>query len=118
MLKLLITTLTLISTSALAGPHAKVCLANTAGGLIVLTAETCEAEKIDHKLFPYSAYATESNGTIHTGCYNIPGTADAKPQPNSRIIPVVNYQDADDGEIITFQADWFTTEACKLHTEI
>jgi|11_taG_2_1085331.scaffolds.fasta_scaffold59366_3 hypothetical protein len=118
MIKLLIATLTLISTTALAGPHAKVCLANEAGGLVVLTAEKCDATTVDHKLFPYSAYATESNGTIHHGCYNIPSTKDAKKQPNTRIIPLVNYQDSTDGEIITFQAEWFTTEACKLHTEI
>ena len=96
----------------------KVCLVNQAGGLMVLTHETCKSDNVNKNLFPYHAYATESNGTIHTGCYDIPSIDDAQKEPGTRIIPVVNYIDASDGQIITLNAEWFSPEACKLHTEI
>lgn len=117
MIKKLLVLLALTSTTAFADTS-KVCLANQAGGLMVLTHETCKSDNVNKNLFPYHAYATESNGTIHTGCYDIPSIDDAQKQPGSRIIPVVNYIDASDGQIITLNAEWFSPEACKLHTEI
>ncbi|MDC1281550.1 hypothetical protein N8Z09_02730 [Methylophilaceae bacterium] len=117
MIKTLLVTLALFTTSAFADTS-KVCLANQAGGLMVLTHETCKSDGLHTKLFPYHAYATESNGTIHTGCYDIPSIADAQKQPGTRIIPVVNFIDTVDGQIITLHAEWFSQEACELHTEI
>ena len=117
MIKSLLVTLALITTSAFAD-DSRVCLANKAGGLIVLTHETCKSDGIHTKLFPYHAYATETNGTVHTGCFDIPSIADAKPQTGGIIIPVVNFIDIADGEIITFHAEWFTSEACDLQVRI
>ena len=101
----------LFTTSAFAQDNSKVCLANDAGGHIVLTHQECKNPKsIDR--FPYHAYATEASGTLHEGCFDIPSIADAKQQPGMRIIPVVNFMDSEDGALITFQAEWFTLEAC------
>lgn len=112
MFKTLFVTLALISTSAFAG--SKVCLPNDAGGLIVLTHEECKIDQAKAR-FPYYAYATESNSTVHEGCYDIPKIDDAKKQPGMRIIPVVNFIDAIDGEIITFHAEWFSPDACPAY---
>ena len=106
------TAILLIATSAFAEKPLTVCLANDAGGEIVLTHEPCTGKNVNKKLFPYHAYATEASGTIHTGCYNIPSVADAKPTPGSKIIPLVNFVDVVDLQVITFKAAWFTPEAC------
>jgi hypothetical protein len=116
MIKSLLVTLALITTSAFAD-DSRVCLANDAGGLIVLTHKQCTSDQAISR-FPYHAYATETNGTVHTGCFDIPSIADAKPQSGMRIIPVVNFIDTADGEIITFHAEWFTSEACDLQERI
>ncbi len=102
----------LISTPLMAEKSLTVCLANDAGGQIVLTHEACKGEKVNTKLFPYHAYATEASGTIHTGCYNIPLIDDAQKQPGTRIIPLVNFVDVVDLQVMTFKAAWFTPEAC------
>ena len=44
--------------------------------------------------------------------FDIPSIADAKQQPGMRIIPVVNFIDPTDMTSVTFQAEWFTLEAC------
>jgi len=109
-MKHLLLVLALITTSANAD-NSKVCLANDAGGHIVLTREECKFTKVATQ-FPFYAYATEANGTLHEGCFDIPSIADAKPQPGMRIIPVVNFMDPTDMTSVTFQAEWFTIDAC------
>ena len=104
--------LSVITTVAFANESLTVCLPNEAGGYIVLTHELCQSNLVNKKLFPYHAYATEASGTIHPACYDIPSTADAKPTPNTKIIPVVNFIDARDSQVITFQAEWFTRTSC------
>jgi hypothetical protein len=101
-----------ISTPLMAEKALEVCLANDAGGEIVLTHEPCTGEKVNTNLFPFHAYATEASGTIHTGCYDIPSVADAKPSNGTKIIPLVNFVDVVDLQVITLKAEWFTPEAC------
>jgi len=112
MFKTLLISLALISTSAFAEKPLLMCLANQAGGAIVLTHEPCRGEKVNTKLFPFHAYATEASGTIHTGCYDIPSVEEAKPTPGTKIIPLVNFVDIVDLQVITFKAAWFTPDAC------
>lgn len=112
MFKTLLVSLALISTSAFAEKPLLMCLANQAGGAVVLTHEPCRGKNVNKKLFPYHAYATEASGTIHTGCYDIPSVADANPSPGTRIIPLVNFIDVVDLQVITFKAEWFTPDAC------
>jgi hypothetical protein len=116
MIKSLLVTMVLITTSANAD-NSKVCLPNDAGGMIVLTHQECKFSKVIEK-FPFYAYATESDGTLHEGCFDIPSIADAKQQPGMRIIPVVNFVDPVDMTLVTFQAEWFTLEACTDETFI
>ena len=104
--------ISLISTPLMAEKAPQVCLANDAGGIIALTHEPCKGENVNTKLFPFHAYATEASGTIHTGCYDIPSVADAKPSKGTKIIPLVNFVDVVDLQVITFKAEWFTPEAC------
>ena len=106
------TAILLIATSSYSQKPLLMCLANQAGGAVVLTHEPCTGENVNTKLFPYHAYATEASGTIHTGCYDIPSVADAKPSPGTKIIPLVNFVDVIDLQVITFKAEWFTPEAC------
>ena len=108
----LTTLISILTTVAFANESPTVCLPNDAGGHIVLTLEDCKSNLVNKKLFPYHAYATESSGVIHQACYDIPSTADAKPTPNTKIIPVVNFIDARDSQVITFHAEWFTTASC------
>ena len=108
----LTTLISILTTVAFATESPTVCLPNEAGGHIVLTLEDCKSNLVNKKLFPYHAYATESSGVIHQACYDIPSTADAKPTPNTKIIPVVNFIDARDSQVITFHAEWFTTTSC------
>ena len=113
MYKLILTTAILLTAAtSFAEQSPIVCLPNQAGGYIVLTHEPCQSNLVDKKLFPYHAYATEASGTIHPACYDIPSTAEAKSQPGTKIIPVVNFIDARDSQVITFQADWFTRASC------
>ena len=104
--------LSVLSTPLMAEKSLTVCLANNAGGEIVLTHEPCTGEKVNTNLFPFHAYATEASGTIHTGCYDIPSVADAKPSNGTKIIPLVNFVDVVDLQVITFKAACFTPEAC------
>lgn len=104
--------LSVLSTPLMAEKSLTVCLANNAGGEIVLTHEPCTGEKVNTNLFPFHAYATEASGTIHTGCYDIPSVADAKPSNGTKIIPLVNFVDVVDLQVITFKAAGFTPEAC------
>jgi len=91
----------------------KVCLPNDAGGMIVLTHEACTSDRPNLvETFPFHAYATESDGTIHNGCFEIPSVSDAKPDPGVRIIPIVNFIELEDYTIHVFQAEWFTIESC------
>ena len=91
----------------------KVCLLNDAGGMIVLTHEACTSDRPNLvETFPFHAYATESDGTIHNGCFEIPSVSDAKPDPGVRIIPIVNFIELEDYTIHVFQAEWFTIESC------
>ena len=108
----LTTLISILTTVAFANESPTVCLPNEAGGHIVLTLEDCKSNLVNKKLFPYHAYATEASGTIHQACYDIPSTAEAKPTPNTKIIPVVNFIDARDSQVITFHAEWFTTTSC------
>ena len=113
MKNIVITTLiSILTTVAFANESPTVCLPNDAGGHIVLTLEDCKSNQVNKKLFPYHAYATEASGTIHQACYDIPSTAEAKPTANTKIIPVVNFIDARDSQVITFHAEWFTTTSC------
>jgi len=66
-------------------------MANEAGGYIVLTLEDCKLNSKEAKSFKSRAYATESDGTIHEGCWEAPSTEDAPP-PNEliTIVPLVN----------------------------
>jgi len=112
MIKTLLATLVLSTTLAVA-QDSQVCLLNDAGGIIVLTHENCSSEKVVAR-YPYRAYATEDSGIVHEGCFDIPSTAEAKPQVGMRIIPVVNFIDVNDGGIVTFKAEWFTPESCTL----
>ena len=111
MFKLVLLSLFTLFTASAVAEDSKVCLPNEAGGLIVLTHVQCELPIVSNS-FPYYAYATESDGTLHEGCFDIPSIADAQQSPGIRIIPVVNFIDANDGEVITFHAEWFTEEAC------
>ena len=104
--------LSVITTVAFANESPTVCVPNDAGGHIILTLEPCQSNLVNKKLFPYHAYATEASGKIHQACYDIPSTAEAKPTPNTKIIPVVNFIDARDSQVITFHAEWFTTTNC------
>lgn len=91
MKKFIIILTTLFSTLALAEAP-KVCLLNDAGGMIVLTHEACTSDRPNLvETFPFHAYATEGDGTIHNGCFEIPSVSDAKPDPGVRIIPIVNF---------------------------
>ena len=113
MKNIIITTLmSILTTVAFANESPTVFLPNDAGGHIVLTLEDCKSNLVNKKLFPYHAYATESSGVIHQACYDIPSTAEAKPTPNTKIIPVVNFIDARDSQVITFHAEWFTRTSC------
>ena len=113
MKNIVITTLiSILTTVAFANESPTVCLPNEAGGYIVLTHDACKSNLVNKKLFPYHAYATEASGVIHQACYDIPSTAEAKPQPGTKIIPVVNFIDARDSQVITFQAEWFTRNSC------
>ena len=113
MKNIVITTLiSILTTVAFANESPTVCLPNEAGGYIVLTHDACKSNLVNKKLFPYHAYATEASGVIHQACYDIPSTAEAKPQPGTKIIPVVNFLDARDSQVITFQAEWFTRNSC------
>ena len=104
--------MSILTTVAFANESPTVCLPNQAGGYIVLTHDACKSNLVNKKLFPYHAYATEASGTIHQACYDIPSTAEAKPTPNTKIIPVVNFIDARDSQVITFHAEWFTRASC------
>jgi len=106
------TAILLIATSSYSQKAPQVCLVNEAGGVIALTHEACRGEKVNTKLFPFHAYATEASGTIHQGCYDIPSVEDAKPSKGTKIIPLVNFVDVEDLQVITFKAEWFTPEAC------
>jgi len=113
MKNIVITTLiSILTTVAFANESPTVCLPNEAGGYIVLTHDACKSNLVNKKLFPYHAYATEASGVIHQACYDIPSTAEAKPQPGTKIIPVVNFIDARDSQVVTFQAEWFTRNSC------
>jgi hypothetical protein len=118
MLKPILAILLLLSSPfALAEP--KVCLPNDANGMIVLTHEACTSDKpllVD--TFPYRAYATEGNGTIHEGCFEIPSIEEAKPQPGTKIIPIVNFIELEDYTIHVFHAEWFTIESCPVEETI
>ena len=116
MIKSLLVTMVLFTTSAFADTS-KVCLPNDAGGMIVLTHQECKTASVVDR-FPFYAYATEASGTLHEGCFDIPSIADAKQQPGMRIIPVVNFIDPVDMTLVTFQAEWFTLEACTDETFI
>jgi len=117
MIKTVLVTLALFTTSAFAEDYfSKVCLPNDAGGMIVLTHDVCQISSAVES-YPFHAYATEENGTLHTGCFDIPSIADAKQQEGMRIIPVVNFIDTDNS-IVTFQAEWFTLEACPVEASI
>jgi len=109
---IIIALLSALSTLSFAEKAPQVCLANDAGGIIALTHEPCRGEKVNTKLFPFHAYATEASGTIHQGCYDIPSVEDAKPSKGTKIIPLVNFVDVEDLQVITFKAEWFTPEAC------
>ena len=111
MIKSLLVTMVLFTTSAFAQDNSKVCLPNDAGGMIVLTHQECKTASVVDR-FPFYAYATEASGTLHEGCFDIPSIADAKPQEGMRIIPVVNFIDTNDMTMFTFQAEWFTLESC------
>ena len=108
----LTTLISILTTVAFANESPTVCLPNEAGGYIVLTHDACKSNLVNKKLFPYHAYATEASGVIHQACYDIPSTAEAKPQPGTKIIPVVNFIDARDSQVVTFQAEWFTRNSC------
>ena len=113
MKNIVITTLiSILTTVAFANESPTVCLPKEAGGYIVLTHDACKSNLVNKKLFPYHAYATEASGVIHQACYDIPSTAEAKPQPGTKIIPVVNFIDARDSQVVTFQAEWFTRNSC------
>jgi len=87
----------------------EVYLANEAGGWIVLTHEQCQAKEATVKdYFPFRAYSTESNGTLHECCYDIPSIEDAPKQQGMRIIPIVNFIELEGMTIHTFHAEWFT----------
>ena len=104
--------MSILTTVAFANESPTVCLPNEAGGYIVLTHDACKSNLVNKKLFPYHAYATEASGKVHQACYDIPSTAEAKPQPGTKIIPVVNFIDARDSQVVTFQAEWFTRNSC------
>ena len=91
----------------------EVYMANEAGGYLVLTDEACSLGKLKEQ-FPCSAYGTESTGTIHHGCYNVPlpPTAEETEQIplGMEIIPVVNLLDLEDGSVYTLRIDLFTSE--------
>ena len=104
--KLIGTTMVLIATSALAVNE--VYMANEAGGYVVLTHEPCLMKS--HKdLYPYHAYATEGNGTVHLGCYIIPSIEDAPRSPDFEVFAVVNFID-EDGESFVIPAHFFSSE--------
>jgi len=109
---LLLIILLLFTVSAIAD-SSKVCVRNQAGGLIVLTQEACQIPIVSNS-FPFYGYATEANGTFHEGCFNIPKIDDAQQSPGVRIVPVVNFIDGNDGEIITFEAEVFRAESCPV----
>ena len=111
-MKNLLVLLTFFAATAFA-ESPKVCLPNDAGGMIVLTHETCPSTRENlAETFPFRAYATEGNGTIHEACFEIPSIADATPEPGMKIIPIVNFIELEDYTIHVFQAEWFTIESC------
>lgn len=91
----------------------EVYMANEAGGYLVLTHEECPVEKFKQQ-FPWHAYGTESNGTIHYGCYNVPlppTVEEVEQVPlGMEIFPVVNLLDIEDGAVHTLRVDMFTSE--------
>lgn len=72
--------------------HKELYMANEAEGWIVLTLEDCKLGDKIKKDFPSRAYATESDGTMHEGCWDAPSTADAPAVDPAiiTIIPIVN----------------------------
>lgn len=103
----------LLSASTAIADQGEIYMANQAGGWLTLTHQECKSEQ-HKKTFPWHAYGTESNGTIHQACYNVPTTPTAKEQeevPQGMIIiPVINLLDLEDGIVHTLRADLFTSE--------
>lgn len=86
----------------------EIYMANEAGGYVVLTHEPCQMEP--HKeLYPYHAYATEGNGTVHLGCFTIPSIKEAPKVPGMDVFAVVNFID-EDGESFVIPAHFFKSE--------
>ena len=113
MFKSLLLVLLLLFTVSAIADSSKVCVRNQAGGLIVLTQEPCQIPIVSNS-FPFYGYATEASGILHEGCFNIPKIDDAQQSPGIRIIPVVNFIDGNDGEVITFDAELFMEESCPV----
>lgn len=81
-------------------------LNNEAGGVIALTVEPCSNVSAFKMGFVNRAYATESNKTIHEGCWFGPGLNDAPPSTDQmRIIPLINTWW--DGTVITYEKNQF-----------
>lgn len=104
---LILLTITLFSTASIAEEH-EVYMANQAGGYVVLTHEPCQMEAYK-ELYPYHAYATEADGTIHPGCFTIPSIAEAPEVEGMKVFAVVNFID-EDGESFVLPAHFFTSE--------
>lgn len=111
MLRQFILATVFLSSSVLADTG-EIYMANEAGGWLTLTHEECKTERVK-KQFPWHAYGTEANGTVHNACYVVPSLPTAKEQakiPQSiTIFPVVNIIDLEDGQVHTLRADWFTS---------
>lgn len=84
----------LLATDSIA-QELKIYTPNDAGGHIVLTQESCQLEKFK-EIYPYRGYATTSNpDDLYEGCYLVPDISEAPQVPGMRIIPLVNFIDAD-----------------------
>lgn len=111
MLKKILLTVILFSSAVMADNH-EIYMANEAGGWLTLTHEECKMERVK-KQFPWHAYGTEANGTVHNACYIVPSLPTAKEQAEIpqgvKVFPVVNIIDLEDGQVHTLRADWFTS---------
>lgn len=81
---------------------------NEEGGVIALTTEPCMIEKAKsiYKM-QHKSYATESNGTVHEGCWDRPDTSAAPKVPGVKIIPIVNTYWIDEDMVISYPAELF-----------
>ena len=111
MQKYLILALLLFATVVFAEPE--IYMANQAGGILTLTHQECTIAKYKEH-FPWHGYGTQANGTVHVGCYQIPDAPTEEElkdiPPNVHIVPIINFIDAEDGQVFALRADWFTSD--------